>query len=114
MFPPPDHPEAGASGSTLAPPTKNEEMSIMKESVSGMSQEIIRCPYCVLGGEFRPMFRKTKKCFVCISCGHTARPEEPYSKCACSRCLELARLASRRRIPDDPRKHPAADVVSSR
>ena len=82
----------------------------MKESASGMSQEIIRCPYCVLGGEFRPMFRKTKKCFVCISCGHSAKPEEPYSKCACPRCLELARLASRRRDSEEPRKAHTASL----
>ena len=82
----------------------------MKENVSGMSQEIIRCPYCVLGGEFRPMFRKTKKCFVCVSCGHTVKPEEPYSKCACPRCIELARLASVHRNSDDLRKSHTASL----
>ena len=66
-----------------------------------MSQEIIRCPYCVQGGEFRPMFRRTEKRFVCISCGHSASAEQPYSKCSCLRCQEMTRIASRRGVSDD-------------
>jgi len=66
-----------------------------------MLQEIMRCPYCVQGGEFRPMFRKTEKRFVCISCGHTATAEQPYSKCSCLRCRQMTRIASRRRLSDD-------------
>ena len=60
-----------------------------------MSQEIVRCPYCVSGGEFRPMFRRSKKAFVCVSCGHTASSEYPHSKCNCPRCRALNRIASR-------------------
>ena len=65
-----------------------------------MSQEIVRCPYCVLGSEFRPMFLQTtfhrsKKSFICVSCGHKAAPEDPYSKCPCARCHNLNRIASR-------------------
>ena len=67
-----------------------------------MSQEIVRCPYCVSGGEFRPMFRRSKKSFVCVGCGHTATPGFLYSKCHCSRCRKLNRIASRlsREHPD--------------
>jgi len=75
-----------------------------------MSQEIIRCPYCVLGDEFRPMLRETRKRFICASCGHTAKPEEPYSKCACTRCLELARLAAVRRNSAELRKSHSASL----
>lgn len=75
-----------------------------------MSQEIVRCPYCVLGDEFRPMFRQSKKKFLCVSCGHTAKPEEPYSKCACPRCIELARLASVHRNSEDLRKSHSASL----
>lgn len=74
-----------------------------------MSQEIVRCPYCVLGNEFRPMFRQSKKKFLCVACGHTSKPEEPYSKCACSRCLKLSRLATLHRNSSELRKsHTAA------
>ena len=66
-----------------------------------MSQEIIRCPYCVLGGEFRPMFRRTEKRFVCICCGHTATAGLSHSKCSCLRCREMTRIASRRGVSDD-------------
>ena len=79
-----------------------------------MSQEIIRCPYCVLGGEFRPMFRKTKKCFGCVSCGHTATAEQGYSKCSCLRCRQMTRVASRRRISDDQADVCAGALRSSR
>jgi hypothetical protein len=64
-----------------------------------MSQEIIRCPYCVLGSEFRPMVQSNlwspNESFLCLNCGHAATPADPYAKCACSRCLELAQIASR-------------------
>ena len=76
-----------------------------------MSEEIVRCPYCVMGSEFRPMlprFRKTE--FVCVSCGHVATPDDPYLKCPCSRCQEMTRLASRRRSSEDLRRRDTADL----
>jgi len=72
-----------------------------------MPQEIVRCPYCVLGNEFRPMFRSTvrrAKKFVCISCGHTTTPDALYSKCACPKCQEMNRLASRCRSAEEMRR----------
>ena len=60
-----------------------------------MSQEIVRCPYCVLDSEFRPMFRRSKKSFVCVSCGHMAAPEYPFSKCSCFKCCKLKRITTR-------------------
>ncbi len=60
-----------------------------------MSQAVVRCPYCVLGSEFRPMFPRTKKTFVCVSCGHAATAGEPHAKCPCSRCRKLDQIASR-------------------
>src|SRR4051812_22888270 len=65
-----------------------------------MPQEIVRCPYCVLGTEFRPMFRRTRK-FVCINCGHAVTPDTPYSRCACPKCQEALRLASHCRSVED-------------
>jgi len=41
-----------------------------------MSEEIVRCPYCVMDSEFRLMLRQSRrKRFVCVSCGHTATPD---------------------------------------
>lgn len=67
-----------------------------------MSQEIVRCPYCVLDGDFRPMFRRSKKSFVCVNCGHASSPEDPYLKCPCRRCRQMNRIANRisRERPD--------------
>jgi len=68
-----------------------------------MSEEIVRCPYCVLDSEFRPMLhRPHREWFVCLSCGHMAAPADPYLKCPCQRCLEMSRVATRRRTADDP------------
>lgn len=68
-----------------------------------MSQEIVRCPYCVLGNEFRPMYWRTKK-FVCINCGHAATPGGIHSTCDCPRCQEMIRLASQHRSLEDLRR----------
>ena len=82
-------------------------------------QEIVRCPYCVLGNEFRPMFQSSSrtpsqrtspttfqrsKKFFCVSCGHTATPDEHYSKCACPKCQEMDQLASRCRSAEEMRR----------
>jgi predicted RNA-binding Zn-ribbon protein involved in translation (DUF1610 family) len=59
-----------------------------------MSLPIVRCPYCVLGGEFRPMFRRAKK-YICLGCGHHTLPGALYSKCACPKCQEMNQIATR-------------------
>lgn len=59
-----------------------------------MSQEIVRCPYCVQDSEFRPMFRESKL-FVCVSCGHTVVPDDAYAKCPCPRCQQMNNAATR-------------------
>ena len=60
-----------------------------------MSQEIVRCPYCVLGSEFQPMFRRSDTTFACVNCGHTSSPEDPYLRCSCPRCHQMNRIANR-------------------
>lgn len=60
-----------------------------------MSQETIRCPYCVLGSDFRPMFQRPNKSFVCVGCGHLSSPEDPHLRCHCQRCIQMNRVANR-------------------
>jgi len=58
-----------------------------------MAEKIIRCPYCVLGDDFRRMLSKTGGWFVCQKCGHTVMTEKPDFKCFCRKCGELKRAA---------------------
>jgi phage FluMu protein Com len=60
-----------------------------------MSQEIIRCPYCVLGSEFQPMSRRSENTFACVNCGHTSSQEDPYLRCSCPRCHQMNRITNR-------------------
>jgi len=84
-----------------------------KENEKEMSEAIVRCPYCVLGSEFRPMFRRSSRRFICLCCGHAAQPEEPYAKCSCAKCREMIRIASRCRSLEELRKRLAADLPYS-
>jgi DNA-directed RNA polymerase subunit RPC12/RpoP len=81
-----------------------------KESEKGMSEENIRCPYCVLGSEFRPMHRRSSEQFFCPSCGHEATLDHPYLKCACQRCRKMDQLAIRCRFSEEQRHRLAAGV----
>jgi hypothetical protein len=58
-----------------------------------MTDEIVRCPYCVLGEDFRPMLPRPEGWFICRKCGHTLIPESPDFKCSCQKCNELNRAA---------------------
>ena len=50
---------------------------------------VIRCPYCVVGIEFRPMIAYKDGRFVCRDCAHTVRPGVPEYRCTCRPCLRL-------------------------
>jgi hypothetical protein len=58
-----------------------------------MADQIVRCPYCVLGGECRPMLARAEYWFTCQKCGHIAMPWEPEFKCFCQKCSKLSRAA---------------------
>jgi len=47
----------------------------------------IRCPYCLVGIEFRPMIAYKDGRFICRDCGHTVCPGFPEYMCACRSCL---------------------------
>ena len=49
----------------------------------------LRCPYCVVGIEFRPMIAHKDGRFVCRDCAHTVRPGVPEYRCTCRTCLRL-------------------------
>jgi hypothetical protein len=55
--------------------------------------KIVRCPYCILGDDFRPMLPKPGGWFICQKCGHSVMPEKPEFKCFCQKCGELNRAA---------------------
>ncbi len=75
-----------------------------------MYEEIVRCPYCVLGNEFQPMRRSETDAFVCPKCAHAATPGDPYAKCTCERCREMNRLSVRRQGPEENRQPNPANV----
>jgi hypothetical protein len=61
-----------------------------------MAGEIVRCPYCVLGDDFRQMFPLPPGgLLACLRCGHTTKPDDPDFICSCPKCTEL-------RAPRDP------------
>jgi len=54
-----------------------------------------RCPYCILGREFRPLFASPDGRLICVQCGHTASPLELTFVCACPQCVRLSQAAVR-------------------
>jgi hypothetical protein len=58
-----------------------------------MAEQVVRCPYCVVGGVFRPMLVLPEGWFLCKKCGHTTVPGKPEFKCFCQKCGELHRAA---------------------
>ncbi|HUM06980.1 MAG TPA: hypothetical protein VLT90_16050 [Terriglobales bacterium] len=56
---------------------------------------VYRCPYCVLGGDFRPLMARTDGRFYCIQCGHTASPRELTYVCSCAQCVRVSHAAVR-------------------
>ena len=58
-----------------------------------MAQQIMRCPYCVLGDDFRPMLFRPEGWFICQKCGHTSMPGKPEFQCFCHKCEKLKRAA---------------------
>jgi len=61
-----------------------------------MTLSVIRCPYCVLGVQFRPMAPHLDGRFICEKCGHVALPRNANYQCSCQKCeqLESSRIYS--------------------
>ena len=49
----------------------------------------VRCPYCVLGLEFRPMVAHVDGRYICNKCGHTTHPSDVKYECHCPKCRNL-------------------------
>ena len=58
-----------------------------------MAEQIVRCPYCVLGEDFRLMLPRPEGWFIDRKSAHTSIPENSEFKCSCSKCWELNRVA---------------------
>jgi len=54
-----------------------------------MTLSVIRCPYCVLGVQFRPMVPYLDGRFLCEKCGHVALERDPNFRCSCQKCVQL-------------------------
>lgn len=57
-----------------------------------MAEQIVRCPYCVLGDQFRSMLQRPGW-LICEQCGHVAIPEDPDFRCSCRNCPKVKRAA---------------------
>ena len=66
-------------------------MGYAPKGVVEMAGAVVRCPYCVSGGEFRPMIALADGAFVCGMCSHMAIPDDESFKCHCSKCVEMRR-----------------------
>ncbi len=53
------------------------------------SELVIRCLYCLVGFELRPMIAYKDGRFVCRDCAHTVRPGVAEYRCSCRHCLSL-------------------------
>jgi hypothetical protein len=49
-----------------------------------------RCPYCIVGAEFRLMIGYKDGQFVCTDCSHQERPGKKDYRCSCPHCMKLA------------------------
>ena len=58
-----------------------------------MAGQIVRCPYCVEGFDFRPMLQGREGWFICEKCHHIAKPQEPDFRCSCQKCSQLTESA---------------------
>src|SRR6266403_5389343 len=59
------------------------------------AQLVVRCPYCALGWDFRPLTPRPDGKFVCEQCGHTSTPGEAAYLCTCRKCVRLTDAAIR-------------------
>jgi len=57
-----------------------------------MAENMVHCPYCVLGDDFRLMVQRPGW-FICEHCGHIVIPDDPDFRCSCRNCPKVRRAA---------------------
>jgi hypothetical protein len=52
---------------------------------------VMRCPYCVEGGNFKEMIGQggAEPWYMCARCGHLTWPANPFFQCTCAKCAAL-------------------------
>jgi len=58
-----------------------------------MTDQVVRCPYCVVGDHLRLMVPRPGGWFICYKCVHTVKPSDPNFRCFCQGCGESTRAA---------------------
>jgi late competence protein required for DNA uptake (superfamily II DNA/RNA helicase) len=58
--------------------------------------QTVRCPFCVLGDDFRPMVSHRDGTYVCDRCGHMTHPSDALYNCTCPKCVELQQVFKQR------------------
>jgi hypothetical protein len=70
----------------------------LKDTTHGISEVTlrgVRCPYCIMGDEFKPMVAHLDGRSICARCGHLAVSGDKNFKCSCEKCLEWRRTLVR-------------------
>ncbi len=57
--------------------------------------KVVRCPYCVLDDDFRPMVAHLDGRYICAKCGHLANPRDKDFRCSCPECVQVIRFQGR-------------------
>jgi len=55
-----------------------------------MTDPVVRCPYCVVGNDFREMVAHLDGRLVCAMCGHLSKLQDRNFRCTCAKCLEMS------------------------
>jgi len=74
--------------------------TLFKWETKRRENKIVRCPYCVEGGEFKVMAQQgADEWFICASCGHLALPSNWLLECTCRKCERLGLNATNKSEP---------------
>jgi len=78
-----------------------------------MSGEVHHCPYCSVGGQYRPMkpLGQSKE-YRCSVCGHTIVENNPSHLCACSHCKATREESNATSPHDRPARLSVPDTLT--
>ena len=81
----------GIGWRTLTLYRESRKSTLLARLMSNRAKPVIRCPYCRVESEFRPMQERVEGWFRCESCGHDVMPLDPEFQCTCSKCAAVFR-----------------------